>query len=364
MNMKKILMIIYASLLPLSLLSCVYAKEYLGFEEFVQDIKDQEIDNPNLTYKDAELSLEDIRHHPCTIQYFENYSYVSPMCFYKKDGLSLPIEKSLDYLFIDLEWFMDEYSQDDYNFYYSTTQPYYNDDLFNSYIVYEWSVYEKITISQREKSDKIITIPNNILAKLVLRNYSYYVVPSYTANRGPCSLRNYKIAIEKLNWYTLNPGEELTLNSLIKNNPKACKWSSSENLLFYWWSCGSSTQLFRLSLIMPYLTTTERSNHSKWRSLYYGANLMWDDASMYQNSQKFTVRNDFDNDIYFRVYEKWEYTYLVGIVPEKIDDYIEIFKEIHGLKTEVTKRHFDKNWDIVNFSQFNSSYKAISNSRA
>jgi vancomycin resistance protein YoaR len=55
---------------------------------------------------------------------------------------------------------------------------------------------------------------------------------------------------------------------------------------------------------MPGLTTIERHNHSKWRSLYYGANVMGDDAAMYQNSQRFIVRNDFDEPIYFRVFEQ------------------------------------------------------------
>ena len=90
---------------------------------------------------------------------------------------------------------------------------------------------------------------------------------------------------------------------------------------------------------------------------------MWDDAAMYQNSERFTVRNDFDVPIYMRVYEQWDYSYLIGILPKKIDEYIEIFKETNWLNSSFTKWIFDWDWDIIDFKQFNSHYLGISNSR-
>ena len=95
--------------------------------------------------------------------------------------------------------------------------------------------------------------------------------------------------------------------------------------------------------------------------MYYGANIMGDDAAMYQNSQRLVVRNDFDEPIYFRVFEQWDYSYLVGVVPRKIYEYVEIFKEISWLKTEVTKWSFDNYWDILNYNEFDSRYNSISN---
>jgi hypothetical protein len=85
---------------------------------------------------------------------------------------------------------------------------------------------------------------------------------------------------------------------------------------------------------------------------------------MYQNSQRFIVRNDFDEPIYFRVFEQWDYSYLVGVVPDRIYEYVEIFKETNWLKTEVSKRNFDKYGDILDYSKFDSRYISISNSRA
>ena len=278
--------------------------------------------------------------------------------------MSLPVDDTVDYLLVDFDYFFDVYQQNSYNFYYSPTQPYYDDDILNLYLTLKWGVDEKLVITEREKSWKMVIVSNNILSKLNFRKYSFYVVPTYLANRWKCSLQNYRIAIAKLDGLVLQVWEEIVLNDLIKNNPNSCKWSSSQSYLFYGWSCGSSTQLFRLSLIMPSLTTLERHNHSKWWSLYYGANIMWDDAAMYQNSQKFIVRNDFDEPIYFRVFEQWDYSYLVGVVPHKVYEYVEIFKETNWLRTEVSKRSFDKYWDILNYNKFDSRYTSITNSRA
>jgi vancomycin resistance protein YoaR len=55
---------------------------------------------------------------------------------------------------------------------------------------------------------------------------------------------------------------------------------------------------------MPDITVLERAGHTKWRALYYGSNIMGDDAAMYENSKKFIIRNDFDTSIYFIAYEK------------------------------------------------------------
>ena len=71
-NMKKILMILYSLLIPLSLLSCVYAKEYLSFETFVQDINDQYQNNQNLNNQYVENLFTEVRNRQCSVQYFDN----------------------------------------------------------------------------------------------------------------------------------------------------------------------------------------------------------------------------------------------------------------------------------------------------
>lgn len=362
--MKKAWEILYILLICIVRSWFSYATEYLSFNTFLDDIRIKTIDEPNLSYQDIQKRYEDIKDHTCYIENFDTQSYISPACLYDKDNLNLTTEYTLSFLLNDLEWFMDTYKENSYNFYYYPTQPIYNDDLLNRYIPYYWSTYEQSVLIDREKENKIIVIPNEILSKIIYRWFSFYVVPTYLANRWPCSLQNYKIAIEKLDRLVLMPWEELYLNNLIKNNPKSCKGSSSQNYLFYWWSCGSSTQLFRLSLIMPKLTVIERHNHSKWWALYYWENIMWDDAAMYQNSEKFIVRNDFDTPIYFMVYEQGDYSYLIGIIPDKIKEYVEIFKKTLGLNSSVFKRIFDNKWDILNYQVFNSHYLQITRNKA
>lgn len=362
--MKKYLKILLSLWLFRLLWSFSFANEYLDFSNFVEDMQKTYETYPMLTTQMASEMTKDMYNYQCYIQYFDTYVVVSPICFVENGWLSWDTEKSLDYLFDDFQYFFDEYSENSYNFYYNAIQPYYIDDLFNSYVVYYWSLYEKVVASEREKNDKLIRIDNSTFAKIIFKNYSFYVVPTYLAGRWPCSLNNYRIAVEKLNWYYMAPWEQLTLNDLIKNNPKSCKWKSTQSFLFYGWSCGSSTQLFRLSLIMPYLTTIERSNHSKWRALYYWINIMWDDAAMYQNSERFTVRNDFDVPIYFRVYEQWDVSYLVWIVPKKVFEYVEIFKETTWLKSSVSKWIFDVKWNILDFAQYDSRYLSVTYSKA
>jgi hypothetical protein len=205
----------------------------------------------------------------------------------------------------------------------------------------------------------MIEIDNEILAKLMFENYSFYSVPTNLANRWPCSLTNYKLAISKLNWLELKPWEILDLNKLISNDPRSCKWNSTKSFLFYWWSCGASSQLFRLSLIMPNITILERAGHAKRRALYYWSNIMWDDAAMYENSKKFIIRNDFDTSIYFIAYEKWNYVYLVWIVPEKVDNYVEIIKNVNWYRSSVFKQIYNKYWTLIWSYQFDSVYTSL-----
>ena len=193
----------------------------------------------------------------------------------------------------------------------------------------------------------------------MFENYSFYAVPTNTENRWQCSLRNYKLAVSKLNWLELKPWETLDLNKLISNDRRSCKGSSTKSFLFYWWSCGASSQLFRLSLIMPNITVLERAWHAKRRALYYWANIMWDDAAMYENSKKFIIRNDFDTSIYFIAYEKWNYVYLVWIVPKKVDEYVEIIKNVNWYRSSLYKQIYNKYWTLIWSFQFDSVYSSL-----
>lgn len=307
------------------------------------------------TYYD---DIKNLNTRQCIVQNYENYSYISPVCLIK-DINYLSAEKSLQYLLKNLNTFYDTYQQDSYHFVYRATNPSFWYTEYDKYLKYRWTIYEKLSILYRLSENRMIKIDNEILAKFMFEKYSFYSVPTNLANRWPCSLTNYKLAISKLNWLELKPWEILDLNKLISNDPRSCKWSSTKSFLFYWWSCGASSQLFRLALIMPDLTVLDRAGHSKWWALYYWDNIMWDDAAMYENSKKFIIRNDFDSSIYFQTYEKWNHTYLIWIVPKRVDKYVEIIKNVNWYRSSVFKQIYNLDKQLIWSFQFDSVYSNI-----
>lgn len=362
--MKGILKFIYWICAVLPMMSFVSASDVIFFSDYVEDIEIVKDYYENMSLDYFKEDFDKVKSSQCVVQYFDEYVKVSPICFYYTDWLALDTDKVLDYLIDNIDWFDEIYQQDSYEFKYSPTQSHYVYSNLNKYNIYKWSLFEQMVLMYWQWKWKMLMIDYETFAELLLDRYSFYVVPTYLANRWPCSLQNYRIAAAKLNWYVLQPWESLNMNSLIKYNYGACKWASTESHMFYWGSCGSSTQLFRMSLIMPNLTVLERYNHSKWRALYYGNKIMWDDASMYENSQRFTVQNDFDVPIYFRVYEKDNISYLVWAVPQKVYNYVEIKKDVDGLRSSVFKKVFDNMWNLLDVFQFDSRYQSITYSKA
>lgn len=357
--MKKGFIWILFSLIVAFPWSLVYADDVIdGFWNFLNDIQivknaERWINIP--AYYD---DIKKLDNKTCIVKNYDNYSYISPVCLLK-DTSYLSVSKSLEYLTKNLNVFYDMYWQDSYNFVYRATQPSYSYSIFDDYLKYKWSIYEKLVILYWDHEGKMIMVDNYILARLMFQNYSFYSVPTNLSNRWQCSLTNYKLAIWRLSWKELKPWEVLDLNALISNNPRSCRWSSTKSFLFYWWSCWASSQLFRLSLIMPKITVLDRAWHAKWWSLYYWANIMWDDAAMYENSKKFVIRNDFESSIYFIAYEKWNYVYLVWVVPSKVSDYVEIDKRVNWRRSSVFKYIYDINWSVVWTYQFDSVYSSI-----
>lgn len=339
--------------------SIAYANENIdSFWNFLNDIEIVKKSEKWINIAMYQDDLQNLEKKNCIIKNYDSYSYISPVCLLKNRSY-LSVTKSLEYLTKNLNIFYDMYEQDSYNFVYKATEPSYSYTIIDNYLKYRWSIYEKLAILYWNHENKMIMIDNYVLARLMFENYSFYSVPTNLSNRWPCSLANYKLAIWKLNWKELKPWEILDLNNLISNDSRSCKWNSAKSFLFYWWSCWASSQLFRLSLIMPNITVINRAWHAKWRALYYWSNIMWDDAAMYENSKKFIIRNDFDTSIYFTAYEKWNYLYLIWIVPKKVDEYVEIIKNINWYRSSLFKQIYNKYWILIWSYQFDSVYSSI-----
>jgi len=357
-HMKKFFKIVIFLWIFATLTKKVFANNIFDFSDFINDIETVENAKKNINIFSYIDQIESLDKKTCTVQNYENYSYISPVCLLK-DTNYLTTEKSIQYILKDLNTFYDIYQQDSYYFTYKATKPYFKYSIYDRYLKNRWNIYEKIAILYRTSENRMIKINNEILAKLMFEKYSFYSVPTNLANRWPCSLTNYKLAIWKLNWLELKPWEVLDLNKLISNDPHSCKWNSTKSFLFYWWSCWASSQLFRLSLIMPDITVLERAWHAKRRALYYGSNIMWDDAAMYENSKKFVIRNDFNTSIHFIAYEKWDYVYLVWIVPKKVDEYVEIIKNVNWYRSSLFKQIYNKYWTLIWSYQFDSVYSSL-----
>jgi len=356
--MKKIFKIFLITILFIISTKQTLANNFYEFENFLSDIETIKNANININKIKYIEQVENLKKNKCNIQNYWEYSFIAPVCLLNKQNYLTPKE-ALRYLTNNLNSYDNEYQQDSYQFIYHPIQPNFKYSLYDKYLEYKWTTYEILALLYLTNENQMIKINNNILSRLMFEDYTFYSVPTNLSNRWPCSLTNYKIAISKIDWMELKPWEILNLNKLISNDPHSCKWNSTKSFLFYWWSCGASSQLFRLSLIMPNITVLERAWHSKRRALYYGSNIMWDDAAMYENSEKFIIRNDFNTSIYFVAYEKNNYVHLIWVVPEKVDEYVEIIKKVNWYHSSVFKQIYNKQWIIIWTNQFDSVYSSL-----
>lgn len=357
LDMKKLLKnIFYTMFLIFFGFVYTYANDFsVSFDSFVSDIVLVENYKKEISLVKFFNDFNKIKNNKCKVKDNGTFVTVSPICLLDTNSnFSLSIDKSLSYLLPWLQWF-NNYYDNGYSFSYYPTTPLYEYSVFDKYKQYKSSLHEKIVISYMENNAKTINIDKWVFSKFMFDQFSFYVVPTYTTNRSNCSLTNYRLAISKLEWLELKSWEELNLNSLISYDNRACKWTLGNNYMFFGGSCGASTQLFRLSLLMPSLDVVERHGHSKWWAYYYWEQIMGDDAAMFQNSQRFIVKNSFDTSIYFKVYEQWEFSYLVWVLPRKDNSYVEINKNISWLSSSVYKKIYIWN-ELNNTYQFNSRY--------
>lgn len=176
------------------------------------------------------------------------------------------------------------------------------------------------------------------------KKYTYYAVDKSLENRWNCSKINYYKAIEQMDWIILNPWEKLNFNWLMANIKDYCKWTLWKKLLFYWWVCWASTQLFRNSLINPYLKITKRYPHAQRHVNYYSWYIFWDDASIYEWTKQFEIENISKKKIYFKIIDLYWSKFMISIYPE-ISEYISFVekKQTKSLQWFVKKNIIDKN---------------------
>ena len=331
----------------------------VDFNVFINDIVLVANSNKKVSIIKFFSDFNKIKDNKCSIKNSDFFIEFSPVCLLDPDkNFNLDINESLDYLLQWLNWFSKYYSENLESFVYEPAEPLYQFSELDRYKQYKFTMFEKIVITYMENKGQTIRMTKEMFSKMLFDRFSFYIVPTYLGNRWNCSATNYRLAISKLDWMELKAWKELNLNSLISYDSRACRWIWGNNYMFFAWSCGASTQLFRLSLIMPNLDVIERYPHSKWRAYYYWNKIMWDDAAMFENSMKFIVKNNFSSSIYFRVYEQGDFSYLVWILPYKEKNYSEVNKSSNGLSASVYKKNYNIFGTLLNIYQFDSRYSS------
>lgn len=190
-----------------------------------------------------------------------------------------------------------------------------------------------------------ITIFNSLMAAhlynqridTIINNYTRYVSDRYIDNYGRCAKQNFMRAFDEFGTIILQPGQTLNINKLLAWLDGYCTGEGWE-YLFYQGVCGFSTQVRRNALINPYLETVKRSGHGNWWKVYYGDEIVWDDAAIYEMDKQLEIRNGSDFPIYMRTLEVDGKKYLLSVIPTKTDKTVEIRREnIAKLKGRVIR---------------------------
>jgi VanW like protein len=243
---------------------------------------------------------------------------------------------------------------------------------------YQWSRIQRETVDttkalirspQREWDDlsafnTLVAVQlRNIRIHNIISNYTRYVSDRYIDNYGRCAKQNFMRAFDEFGTIILQPGQTLNINKLLAWLDWYCTWGSDDGeagrvYMFYQWVCGFSTQVWRNALINPYLETTRRQNHGNRRQAYYGTEIVWDDAAIYEMDKQLEIRNGSDLPIYMRTLEVAGKKYLLSVVPKQTDQVVEIRREeignlrgrvIRTIKDKTTNKQLDREYYVSQY---------------
>jgi len=296
----------------------------------------------------------------CKVKEDWEYFEMSPICFYNKEYPQLWLREAIDYIWPYIQWFDNEYDLIKTWFVFSWTSPIINYEEISLKNYYHDSPAQKLLISKLEENNKNIRIHKKYFAKYMIEEYSFYPVRKYTDNIWDCALTNYLLSLSALDWLYLKPWDIFNLNDAISYLPWYCKaLQNYKEMWFYGWSCGTAWQLFRSTLITPYIDVLQRSEHIRRRADYYWDIIYWDDAAVSNWWKYLIIQNNNNFPIYYKTLKFKDYTYLVAILPYQWNEEIEIAKwPTSNLSAKVTKTlRKIKNKTTINTDEFFSKYR-------
>ena len=303
------------------------------------------------------LSKEKLSNAKCYYNEYKNNFYISPSCFVTNKLPNIWWKKAVNSALPNIKNFKNKYNTKKEKFSYSKGKPIFENDLISIKNLKKEKYYPLFLVL--DNMDFLIKIPKYYFAKEKIKNMTFYVTNKNLDKRWDCSKENYLKAIDILDWKTLYPEEKFNYNTELDALNSYCKGKTSKEYKFYSWVCGATTQLFRNSLINPYIKVTKRYSHNQRYVLYYDRYLYGDDASVYEYFKQFEIKNNWNKPIYFKtVTIKWQ-KYLVSIYPKKspLVSYV-TRKQIDNLKSYVWTKVFNTNSLLTEYKQYwTSSYQ-------
>lgn len=326
----------------LIMLPLITTAQQLNFWQFLNNEREfeQKLNqkNVNISVLTAKKAVQQVRDQECKWKEQNNNIIIKPICLLKGILPAFDFTVNVDLLRPTIKGFPRVYDLQASSFVYEAIVPELDVKLVDDRQKARTDTTMLYYLALAQKADKELSIPKKFFALNLLPTYSFYAVKRSVADRWDCSQQNFEVALQALDTKTLQPGQELNINKIVANLPWYCKWGSKQDYLFYGGACGASTQLFRLSLLMPHLSVVERFGHSERYARYYSDLVVWDDAAIYQMSKQFIVKNTSNEEIYFRTRQQWDERYLIGITANKSQDLVRIEKrQVDNLAWQVKK---------------------------
>ncbi|HMT27599.1 MAG TPA: VanW family protein, partial [Candidatus Absconditabacterales bacterium] len=186
---------------------------------------------------------------------------VTPRCFEENNLPQLGFQESANLIWPSVERFDNLYELDKQEFSYYGASPV----MKKNFSAQDLSALKnnRLLLKRYNLIGESVRVNKNDLAYDQFKKFTFYGAERQIDNYGDCSRINYLVALKKLEGLYLEPGEKYTINDALSNQPNYCMGSVPGKYLFYQGVCGASTQLFRVSLLMPDIQITERANHSQ-----------------------------------------------------------------------------------------------------
>lgn len=331
-------------------------QEIIEFDQYLWYINAFNKYDKNISDRELDIAYQTVSNTKCT--WIDNGEYydINPICFRKKELPELEFTESVDRLRDNVQWFNYVYNTAPAEtFDYEWWLPNYKDQTASDFLLIQHTRAHKALATYHTIEQDTIRISKSIVAQIQADKYRFYAVYNDTSMRRWCTLHNYEKALYSMDKVFLYPWQVFNFNNHI-TDLDYCTWSWRKDLQFYGGVCGAASQLFRSSLIIPFVTVTQRQWHSERWAKYYGDDITGDDAAIYEMYKQLEIQNTGPRWLYFRTI-KWEkYSYLVAITPYQPKQAVRITRSRESkLKTNLTKSIYDIQSsqlypDIIEFS--------------